>query len=240
MLGEMESKAKAIEYPAADGEPMAETGFHVTLIAYLIGMLRAFFRNQTDVYAGGNMFMYYEEGDNTKRVAPDVFVAFGVIPNERRSWFVWEEGKAPDVVFEITSRGTRIEDQGIKKGLYESLEVKEYFLFDPLNEYLRPRLQGFRLVNGLYQPLPLVEEQLESEQLDLRLKAAIHMLDLFDRQTGRRLLPPMESAAALEQAETRMQETETRMREEVEARRAAEAEVARLREELARLRGQGA
>ncbi len=236
----MERKAKAIEYPAADGEPMAETGYHVKLIAYLICMLRAFFRNQTDVYAGGNMFMYYEEGDNTKRVAPDVFVAFGVIPNERRSWFVWEEGKAPDVVFEITSRGTRIEDQGIKKGLYESLEVKEYFLFDPLNEYLRPRLQGFRLVNGLYQPLPLVEEQLESEQLDLRLKAAIHMLDLFDRQTGRRLLPPMESAAALEQAETRMQETETRMREEVEARRAAEAEVARLREELARLRGQGA
>ncbi len=205
----------AIVYPESDGEPMAETGFHVKLIAYLISMLAAYLKSRNDVYVGGNMFMFYEEGDPDQKVAPDTFVAFGVQPNERRSWYIWEEGKAPDVIFEFTSRKTRSADQGTKKGLYEWLGVKEYFMFDPLGDYLRPRLQGFRLVEGAYRPIPLVAEQMESEQLGLRLKAAGNTLDLIDARTGERLLPPAE---------------------ESEARRAAETEVARLRAELARLR----
>ena len=52
-----------IEYAASDGKPIAETGFHVTLMVYLIAMLRAFFHHRADVYVGGNMFVYYEEGN---------------------------------------------------------------------------------------------------------------------------------------------------------------------------------
>jgi Uma2 family endonuclease len=193
---------------------MAETGFHVMLIVSLIAMLRAHFRNQTGVYVGGNMFMYYQEGDPSQRVAPDTFVAFGVPPGERRSWFVWQEDKSPDVIFEVTSRATRATDQGAKKGLYEWLGVKEYFLFDPLGDYLQPPLQGYRLSQGLYQPLPSTDGSLLSEQLGLRLKAAGHTLDLFDVQSSLRLLPPSEMATALE---------------------IANAEIARLRDELARL-----
>ena len=203
------ARPKEVEYPAADGQPMAETGFHVTTLTHLFSMLRTFFARYLDVYVGANMFMYYEEGEPNKKVAPDVFVAFDVPSHERRSWFVWQEGKAPDVVFELTSRGTRGEDQGTKKGLYEWLGVQEYFLFDPLNEYLRPRLQGFRLVKGLYQPLSLEDGQLVSERLGLRLKAREHLLDLYDLRTGARLLPPSEMMD----------------------------EIAQLREELARLRG---
>ncbi len=206
-----------IEYPASDGEPMGETGFHVKLIAYLISMLSAFFRSRTDVYVGGNMFVYYLEGDSKQRVAPDVFVAFGVPSHERRSWFVWEEGKGPDVVFEFTSRATRIEDQGPKKGLYEWLGVREYFLFDPLGEYLRPALQGFRLVEGEYQRLPGVEGRLESRELGLFLQPAGQLLDLLEARTGGRLLPPQEMAEALQQAQ---------------------ADIERLRAELARLKGE--
>ena len=223
-------EADEIEYPASDGEPMAETGFHVTLIAFVLSMLRAFFRQQADVYVGSNMFVYYEEGDNNRKFAPDVFAAFGVPGHERRSWFTWKEGKGPDVIFEFTSKGTQEEDQFTKKGLYEWLGVKEYFLFDPLDEYLKPRLQGFRLVDGVYHPLSLVNGQLQSELLGLTLGADGNMLTLTNTKTGERLLPPPELLEAY-QAEVEARRAET------EARRKAEAEVERLRAELEKLRG---
>src|SRR5574341_1212977 len=127
-------RIKAIEYPESDGQPMGETGFHVSLIANFLTMLRAYLRNRTDVYVGANMFIYYRQGDPRKSVAPDLFIAFGVSEHERRVWKVWEEGKGPDVVFEFSSRETWDEDLGSKKGLYEWMGVQEYFLFDPLEE----------------------------------------------------------------------------------------------------------
>jgi Uma2 family endonuclease len=216
-------KTDEIEYPASDGEPMAETGFHVTLIAFVLSMLRAFFRQRADVYVGSNMFVYYEEGNNNRKFAPDVFVAFGVSNQERRSWFTWKEGKGPDVIFEFTSKSTQEEDQFTKKGLYEWLGVKEYFLFDPLDEYLKPRLQGFRLAGGVYQPISLVNGQLQSELLGLTLGADGNMLTLSNTKTGERLLPPPELLDAFHA--------------EAEARRQAEAEVERLRAELEKLKG---
>lgn len=213
-----------IEYPASDGKPMAETGVHVITIVFILSALRAFFRKRQDMYISGDMFWYYEEGDAHKRLAPDVFVAFGVTPAERRSWLVWEEGKVPEVVFEITSRSTRSEDLGFKKGLYEWLGVREYFLFDPLDEYLRPRLQGFRLVEGFYQPLVLQQDTLMSQQLGLQLYAENQLLRFRDPQTGQPVPLPQEAVEAYEA--------------EVAARRAAEQEVARLQAELKRLRGE--
>jgi len=102
--------------------------------------------------------------------------------------------------------------------------VQEYFLFDPLDEYLRPRLQGFRLVNGLYQAIPPENDELISLRLGLHLYAQGDKLRFRNPQTGEPLPFPNEEAEAREA--------------EAAARRAAEAEVARLRVELARLRGQ--
>jgi Uma2 family endonuclease len=227
MLRQMEPKI--VEYPDSDGAPMGETGFHVALMVYVIGMLRAFFHHRSDAYVGGNMFLYYEKGDPHQCVAPDTFVAFGVSPHERRSWFVWQEGKAPDVVFEFTSRTTRAVDQGSKRGLYAYLGVKEYFLFDPLGEYLRPNLQGFRLVDGAYQDIPMVDEQLHSEQLGLRLKAHGAQLDLYEAQTNRRLLPPPEMTDALAQIIGALAKM-------TDALTDAESEISRLRAEVERLK----
>jgi Uma2 family endonuclease len=200
---------------------MAETGLHVMVIVMLIAMLRAHFRNRSSTYVSGDIFMYYEEGEPSQHVAPDVFVAFDVQPGERTSWFVWREGKAPDVIFEITSRPTRAADQWAKKGLYEGLGVKEYVLFDPLGDYLHPRLQGYRLSQAAYQPIPVIDGSIVSEQLGLRLRGEEAALDLFDLTTGERLLPPSEMAAALDEATAELKN--------------ANAEIARLREELARV-----
>ncbi len=216
-----------IEYPESDGEPMGETGFHVTLITFLLSMLRDHFRDRSDVYVGANMFVYYEEGDPDRKVAPDVFVVFGVPDHERRIWKVWEEGKGPDVVFEVTSKSSQSEDLGTKKGLYEWLGVREYFLFDPLDEYLTPVLRGFRLTDSGYRELEATVTdgrlQLVSEALGLFLQAENGELCLVDRATGERLLPPPELAAALREAEARAEELE--------------AELARIRAELARRQG---
>ena len=45
------------------------------------------------------------------------------------------------------------------------LKVREYFLFDPFEEYLKPSLQGYRLLRGPYKPIAAVENRLPSEVL---------------------------------------------------------------------------
>ena len=77
----------------------------------------------------------------------------GVAPGARRTYKLWQEGKAPSLVVEVTSESSRQQDLE-KKEIYARLGVLEYFLFDPLDEYLHPRLQGFRWVRGTYRPIP--------------------------------------------------------------------------------------
>lgn len=218
-----------IEYPAADGRPMAETDTHRDLMVYLIEALKAYFQQRSDVYVAGNLFIYYEEGETTSRIAPDVFVVFGARAGRRRVYKLWAEGQTPAVVFEISSRGTRREDLWEKRGLYEFLQVAEYFLFDPLREYLKPPLQGYRLVQGQYQAMSATQDeqgewQLFSQQLGLELRSEGEFLYLYTA-VGERLLTPLEA--------------QNRVYEEAERRRQAEAQIARLEAELARLRGNG-
>lgn len=207
-----------LEFPETDGEPLGETGIHVKQILDLLAALLLRFKNQLNVYCSAAMFLYWDPADPTEVVAPDVFVAFDVAPGERRTWKVWEEGKAPDVILEITSHKTRRKDIE-KKALYEWLGVRELFLFDPLKEYLKPRLQGFRLVEGDYQSLR--GETLFSEVLGLELRVVDDWLRLFDPASGQMLLTPVELGAALERSKVALAQ--------------AEAELARLRAELERL-----
>jgi Uma2 family endonuclease len=214
-----------IHYPETDGKLMAETDVHIDVLIYLREALRDHFRDAPQVYVAGNLLLYYEEGNPAACVAPDVFVVQGVAKGERRTYRLWEEGQPPAVVFEITSRGTRLEDLGTKRALYAMLGVREYFLYDPLGDYLQPPLQGYRLQEGEYQRmLPGDEGALASQELGLELRVEAGQLRLLNPTTGARLLTPAEAQAA--------------WRAEAAARRAAEAEVERLRAELARQRGE--
>jgi len=230
--------SKPIYYPETDGKPMGETDVHIDALIYLREALRDHFREAPQVYVTGNMFLYYEEGNTTACVAPDVFVVQGVGKHERRTYRLWEEGQPPAVVFEITSRGTRLEDLGTKRAVYAMLGVREYFVYDPLGEYLRPPLQGYRLHEGEYQRLlPAGEEGLTSQVLGLELRVEAGHLRVVDPATGERLLTPAElHAARRAKATARRAEATARQAAEVRAA-AAEAELERLRAELARLRG---
>ncbi len=143
-ISEMEETEEVI-YPESDGEPMGETGYHVRASLDLFGALRQFFINESDVYVSADMFFYYEKGNPRACRAPDVMVTKGVGNHERRIFKLWEERSGPCVIFEITSKSTMIEDMVNKSSLYASLGVREYYLFDPLEEYLDSSLIGFRL-----------------------------------------------------------------------------------------------
>jgi hypothetical protein len=239
----------AVVYPESDGRPVAETDPHRDVLFETVASVDEHFASVPDIYVSGNLLIYYEEGDLTKRFAPDFFLVRGVPKRKRRVYKVWEEGKGPDVVIEITSKSSRREDQGDKRGIYEELGVEEYFLFDPTGDWLEPILKGFRLREGVFEPMapPRREEELlvlESKVLGLELLGREGDLRLRDPRTGELLPVRREYAARLEE-ERRAREEEHRraeaekQRAEAEKQRAeaAEAEVARLRAELSRRRG---
>ena len=228
-----------IEYPESDGKPMAETDVHRKLLMDIIAALTYFFRSVVDVYVAGNLLFYYEEGVPSSAMAPDVFVVKGAMKGNRRTYKLWEEKRAPCTVFEFTSRSTRLEDMGVKRELYAMLGVKEYFICDPLAEYLTPPLQGFVLERGDYVRLkPEGDGALLSHELGLKMIVENETLRLIDMKTGEKLLTFAE-AQDKAQRETKARKVEAEARKvETEARKKAEAEVEKLRAELAKLRGE--
>jgi Uma2 family endonuclease len=139
-----------VHYPYSDGQPMAESDLHREEMVYLIQALQERFRDAPDVYVAGNLFLYYEKGVPSAVVAPDLLVVHGVSKEPRKSYKIWhEDGRVPSLVVEVTSDTTRDEDF-VKKDKYRKLGVEEYIQFDPLGDYLSPRLQGLRLVSGRY------------------------------------------------------------------------------------------
>lgn len=206
---------------------MAETDRHRLLMIDLHQALQDWFADRPDVYASGNVLLFYEEGNRRRHVSPDVLVVFGVPKRERDNYLLWEEGRGPNVVIELTSSSTRHEDTRRKFELYRDvLRVPEYFLFDPFGDYMSPRFQGHRLTAGEYRPIGPQGGRMRSRQLGLLLEADGQHLRLVDPATGNRLPT---------RAERWQAEAEARQAAE-DARRAAEAELERLRAENAALR----
>jgi Uma2 family endonuclease len=214
--------------PESDGKPMAETDKHRQQMIDLLDALKEYCRPEPGVYITGNIFMHFrDEAGEWQSIAPDIFIVKGVEKKDRPSYNIEEEGKAPDLIIELVSRSSKVEDLGNKRIIYAGLGVKEYFLFDPTGELLSEPLRGNRLEGNEY--LPMLGARLRSEVLGLDLVVEKGRLRLYDPKTGLRLLTHEESEAARKAAEAKAAQ-------EAAARQAAEAENARLREELDRLR----
>jgi Uma2 family endonuclease len=199
---------------------MAETDWHRELMHIIIGILKRWYADDPDAYVSGNLLIFYEPGDKRRHISPDCFVVKGVPKGDRPNYLVWEEGKGPDVVIELTSKTTKAEDLRKKPDLYrEKLGVREYFLFDPTEDYLNPSLQGFRRVRDEFRPVKPVNSRLPSKVLGLHLERDGRMLRLWNPATGQ-WLPTAEEreAASAEQAEAARSENE-RLRQELEALR---------------------
>jgi Uma2 family endonuclease len=231
---------REIDYPTADGQPMAETTLHRKIMTDMIAGLERYFAHVPNVWVGGNLFLYYEKGNPRAVVAPDVLLVHGVSKWDRPIYKLWEEGRTPSLVMEITSSSTQDEDSGPKKKDYRRLGVEEYFLFDPYGDYLEPRLQGYRLRAGRYVPMSREPDgSLSSQTTGLLLRSEGERLRLVDPATGRRLPWPEEETAAREAAEARAAEAhqraaeaDQRAAEEAAARAAAEARAVAAEERL--------
>jgi len=179
-----------IEYPSSDGEPMAESDITRDYMTYGVEALKLYFQGRSDVYVSANSFVYYEEGNKAAVVAPDVYVVFGVRKRQRDNYQIWKEaGIAPQFVLEITSATTQDVDQETKPETYRSLGVREYFQYDPSGDYLNPILQGVRLVNNQYEPIPVNNIAFDtlwlySEVLGLELHLVSGELRFRNPQTG--------------------------------------------------------
>lgn len=88
---------------------MGETDLHREEMFRQIHLSPAYFAGQR-VYVAGNILLYYEQGNPKKCVVPDCLVAKGLSPKKRGTYKIWVEAKAPDVVFETTSRKTKKKD----------------------------------------------------------------------------------------------------------------------------------
>ena len=227
-------------YPCEDDEPMPATEFHGLQINIFFDQLFRYFGIDDYVHIGVDNFIYYEEGDITKVVAPDVFVVFGVKKYPlRRSFYTWSEGAVPVAVFEFLSDATADQDRHEKAQVYlKDMGVQEFFIHQP--EMDKPaEFFGWRRASG--------------NIVDIEPDAAgglfSHALNLWfrweeDHTTRVRLLRPslpdgtpittsMEEQQLREQ-EQQLREQEQQLREAAEAMAAEEAERRQAAEALAK------
>jgi Uma2 family endonuclease len=224
-----------IHYPESDGKPMAESDVHRDWMVWIISRLKRLFSGQR-VYVSGNLLVYYVEGNPRKSFAPDVFVVKNCDPRRRKIFKIWEEGKGPNFIMETTSDTTKREDQVTKKQLYAKLRVPEYFLFDPLGDWLNPPLQGLRLNGADYVSIePDAQGGIASEELGITFKLEEGKLAMFETASGKRLLSDVEHADEEgRRADAEQQRARTEKRRAQTAKRQAQAEKERAEAEALR------
>ena len=186
-------------------------------------LLSEHYQDRDDVFISNAVFISYDITNGNARVLPDLFIAFGVdaaaIRENLPNFWLWETGKAPDFVMEVASPSTATNDLGPKRNLYAQLQITEYWRFDPTGGQLYGQpLTGERLINGQYIPYqlnthPNGSTQTHSQLLNLNFHWNGKTFDILNPTTGK---------------------TINQLTQERKARQSAEAETARLRQQLRR------
>ena len=228
-IQETQSINTEISYPSEDGEPLAETSVHADAIMATVAVLRNYlaekFAARSPVVLA-DQFLYYAQGFPRLRVAPDVMVIFDIAQKPYDNYKIWETGKIPSVIFEMTSESTQAHDQTKKQELYESIGVLEYWLFDPKGEWIPEKLRGYRRQANLPAKAEdlLVYEAIAdglSQVLELRLEVEGSLINFYRQDNGEKLLIPSELFSALQ--------------EQTQRAEVAEQELQKLRDRLAAL-----
>ena len=145
--------------PSSDGLPMSDSDTQRPFLTYSLDAIKLLFADRPDIYVSGDLLVYYigsnEFGKPVRgQVGPDVLAVIGVEDRPRDSYVMWREGPPPSFVMEIASNRTWKRDRNEKRAIYQAMGVKEYFLYDPRQNYRPPRLLGLRLYRGTYREIP--------------------------------------------------------------------------------------
>ena len=207
-----------LEDKMVQGKWHEETGREIT------DLLEGFFKSQPDVLVTHDLKHLF--GPGFPAPAPDASVIRGVHDRDadRDSFDARKEGVLPCLIVEVVSpRNARVRRADLvdKVKAYERIGIAEYVILDSVRRKGKRsyRLLGYRRVEtGRFQPIePDAQGRLHSLTTGIAFQLASDgsRLLLFDLASGRRLLSRAEWEAKAE---------------------SAEAELARLREELKRLR----
>lgn len=173
-----------VYYPSTDPNAVPETDIHFILIANLVLILRNFLENRSDANVFGDIMFYYEPGNPKKFVAPDVMICLDINKTPRRVYKLSDEQSVPSVIIEIASENTWREDLTRKFALYQSLGVKEYYVFDPEYRHLAQPLLAFHLdKNGELAEKSVKQGRIFSKILNLELVDTGETLRLFNLET---------------------------------------------------------
>ena len=203
-------------------------------------VIQRHFRDRDDVLVNGYGYLCYDTRDRTNWTVPDCIVAVGVDPGAieaRNGYVISEVGRPPDFVLEVASGSTGRNDYTRKRDIYASAGVGEYWRFDSSGGRFHGRpLSGDLLVEGRFLPI----ETHTSDSGVTWGRSPLLGLDLCWDGGRLRFYDPTAGVYLADERETAdMALTETNARIVAEQRAvAAEAEVARLQEELHRLRGE--
>ena len=163
-----------VVYPS--DEPRTFSTWHKWALLYARPALQLHFGADGDIFVAADFFVYYVEGDPTKRVAPDVMAAWGIRRPPRSSYRVWDVGRAPEFVLDVLAEDRHLAEARGKRRIYEEMGVREYFVYDPLGRTMASqpggrRLRGERLAGGVYRELPReADGSIRSEVLGLALR----------------------------------------------------------------------
>ena len=170
------------EFPEESGLPDEYHDLQPQLLSRTLTLAQY---SRTDWFAASDLNVYYDVQHPLWHKRPDWFLAVGVPrlydgEDLRRSYVVWQEGRAPEVVVELLSPGTEAGDLGrfvegaeaappalARNGSFQEVTPPEKFTV--YERYLRVPyyvvfnrysgvLRFFQLVGGSYQEQPLRPE----------------------------------------------------------------------------------
>ena len=199
-------------YPSTIENYMPENNIHFQLTMTLATMLQLFLLDRSGSYVFGDIMFYYERGNPTKFVAPDLMICLDK-ENEPSPgvYKLWNEKSVPAVVIELASQTTWQKDVGTKVKLYEKLGVKEYFIFDPQYNCLSEPLIAYRLTNGILVRQEVTDDTAFCESLGLKLVNTNKTLRLLEPKSGEYLLTAEEIQDKMQAAQAIAQETQAKM-----------------------------
>lgn len=206
------------------GDEVPQSGPHADVATTLFELLKNHFEAAPDVLTIFDMKIFWGI-PGLPNPSPDLAVIRGIRDKQviRTTFKVAEEGVLPCLIVEVVSSSDiemRLNDHKRKVELYQRVRIPEYLIADPaFSSQDTLRLTGYRLAsNGVYEPIrPDRDGCLLSETTGLRFGVAEdgRTIQVFNALTGERLLTSGEEKAG---------------------RLEAEAEIARLRAEIERLK----
>jgi Uma2 family endonuclease len=191
------------ELPDSDDTPV-DNELQDLIPGLLKATLAMAWPERMDWFFGVDMGIYYDPDEPA--IVPDGFLSLGVErfydENLRPSYVLWEEEKLPVLVLEVVSQNYRGE-YTTKKAKYANLGVLYYIVYHPTRRR-KPRLEGYKLVNGEYQTLEGNPIWLAEVGLGIGMERGTYQginrewLYWYNQQ-GERLLTPEEQAKQAQQ-----------------------------------------